>query len=147
MKHRIGFNRLDRRAGHRQGLEKKHGDLPLSLRADHHYQGEGLEVRRDAEKLLTRAKVDSVANRRIAGRRIHDEAVLAKLFKVLGPRYSTRPGGYTRILKLGRRRNDAAEMVILELVDRTIRERKTRGKKGETVAAEPEAEKTAKAGA
>jgi large subunit ribosomal protein L17 len=81
------------------------------------------EIRKTAEKLVTRAKEDSVHNRRIAARRIHDKAVLAKLFTVLGPRYQSRPGGYTRILKLGYREGDGSEIVILELVDRKIREK------------------------
>lgn len=149
MKHRIGFNRLDRRAGHRKALKR---NMVISLFRYERIittKAKALEVRRDAEKLVTRAKVDSVANRRIAARRIHDEAVLAKLFTVLGPRYVTRPGGYTRVLKIGKRRGDAAEMVILELVDRTIRERKKREKRGESASAQPqvETEKAATAGA
>jgi len=152
MKHRIGFNRLERRTGHRKALKR---NMVISLFRYERVittKAKALEVRRVAEKLVTRAKVDSVANRRIAARRIHDEAVLAKLFKELGPRYANRPGGYTRVLKLKRRHGDAAEMVILELVDRTIRERKPREKKGEAAAEgapKPEAEKaaTAKAGA
>jgi large subunit ribosomal protein L17 len=82
------------------------------------------EVRKTAEKLVTRAKEDSVHNRRIAAKRIHDKAILAKLFTDIGPRYRSRPGGYTRILKLGFREGDGGEVVILELVDRTIKEKK-----------------------
>lgn len=66
--------------------------------------------------MITRSRLDSVHNRRMIGRDIKDEAVLAKLFTDIGPRYVERPGGYTRILKLGPRPSDAAEMVILELV-------------------------------
>jgi large subunit ribosomal protein L17 len=84
----------------------------------HTTKAKALEVRRTAEKMVTRAKVDSVHNRRTVGKRIHDKAVLAKLFTEIGPRFQTRNGGYTRILKLGPRRGDAAEVVILELVDR-----------------------------
>jgi large subunit ribosomal protein L17 len=76
-----------------------------------------LEVRRFAEKLITRAKVDSVHNRRIASARLFDEGIVAKLFTDIGPRMKDRAGGYTRILKLGPRGGDAAEMVIFELVD------------------------------
>jgi large subunit ribosomal protein L17 len=71
-----------------------------------------------AEKLITRAKVDSVHNRRQVFRRITDEAILAKLFTDIGPRFKERQGGYTRILRMGERKQDAADMVILELVDR-----------------------------
>ncbi|MDR0569277.1 MAG: 50S ribosomal protein L17, partial [Spirochaetaceae bacterium] len=64
-----------------------------------------------------RAKVDSVHNRRIASSRLFDEGIVAKLFTDIGPRMKDRPGGYTRILKLGPRAGDAAEIVLLELVD------------------------------
>jgi large subunit ribosomal protein L17 len=77
------------------------------------------ELRPLAEKLITLARTDSVHARRLAFRQIADDALIAKLFGTLGPRFSTRPGGYTRILKLGARRGDAAEMAILELVERT----------------------------
>jgi large subunit ribosomal protein L17 len=77
------------------------------------------ELRPIAEKLITLAKNDSVHNRRQAARQVADDALIAKLFDTIGPRFSTRPGGYTRILKLGARRGDAAEMAILELVERT----------------------------
>jgi large subunit ribosomal protein L17 len=80
-------------------------------------KAKALEIRRSAEKLITRAKVDSVHNRRIASRRLFDEAMVAKLFTDIGPRMKDRPGGYTRILKLGPRYGDAAEVVLLELVD------------------------------
>jgi large subunit ribosomal protein L17 len=80
-------------------------------------KAKALEIRRSAEKLITRAKVDSVHNRRIASSRLFDEGVVAKLFTDIGPRMKSRAGGYTRILKFGERAGDAAEMVILELVD------------------------------
>jgi large subunit ribosomal protein L17 len=75
------------------------------------------EIRRTAEKLITRAKVDSVHNRRLASARLYDEGIVAKLFTDIALRMKERPGGYTRILKLGERLGDAAEIVILELVD------------------------------
>jgi large subunit ribosomal protein L17 len=78
------------------------------------------ELRPLAEKLITLAKNDSVHARRQAFRQVPDDALIAKLFDTLGPRFSTRPGGYTRIMKLGARRGDAAEMAILELVERTV---------------------------
>lgn len=77
------------------------------------------ELRPLAEKLITLAKNDSVHTRRQAFQVIPDNALIAKLFDTLGPRFSTRPGGYTRIMKLGARRGDAAEMAILELVERS----------------------------
>jgi large subunit ribosomal protein L17 len=76
-----------------------------------------LEIRRSAEKLITRAKVDSVHNRRIVSSRLFDEGMVAKLFTDIALRMKERPGGYTRIIKIGERYGDAAEVVILELVD------------------------------
>jgi len=76
-----------------------------------------LEIRRTAEKMITRAKEDTVHNRRIVSGRLYDEGIVAKLFTNIAPRMKDRNGGYTRILKLGERNGDAAEVVILELVD------------------------------
>jgi large subunit ribosomal protein L17 len=75
------------------------------------------EIRRSAEKLITRAKTDSVHNRRIVSSRLFDEGIVAKLFTDIAVRMKERPGGYTRIIKLGERPGDTAEVVILELVD------------------------------
>jgi large subunit ribosomal protein L17 len=103
-----------------------------------------LAVRRTAEKLITRAKTDSVHNRRIVSSRLYDEAVVAKLFTNIGPRMKERPGGYTRIIKLGERYGDAAEVVILELVDyilKTDEEKDKKAKKAEKKAVKKEKEK------
>lgn len=78
------------------------------------------ELRRVAEPLITLAKSDSVANRRLAFARTGDKSVVGKLFAEIGPRYAERPGGYTRILKCGYRAGDAAPMAFVELVDRTV---------------------------
>jgi len=78
------------------------------------------ELRRVAEPLITLAKNDSVANRRLAFSRTRDKAIVGKLFSEIGPRYQDRPGGYTRILKAGFRAGDAAPMAYIELVDRPI---------------------------
>jgi large subunit ribosomal protein L17 len=80
-------------------------------------KAKALEVRRAAEKMITRAKEDSVHNRRIVSSRLFDEGIVAKLFTNIAPRMKDRNGGYTRIIKLGERKGDAAELVILELVD------------------------------
>tara|TARA_B100000530_G_scaffold192191_1_gene122020 strand:- start:47 stop:388 length:342 start_codon:yes stop_codon:yes gene_type:complete len=80
------------------------------------------ELRRVAEPLITLAKRDSVANRRLAFSRTGSKAVVGKLFSELGPRYQDRPGGYTRILKCGFRVGDSAPMAFIELVDRPIPE-------------------------
>jgi large subunit ribosomal protein L17 len=95
------------------------------------------EVRRVAERLITRAKVDSVHNRRLVSAHLFDEGVVAKLFNDIGPRMKDRPGGYTRILKLGERYGDAAEIVILELVDyklkiEDVEEKKAKREKART---------------
>ena len=78
------------------------------------------ELRRIVEPLITRAKVDSVANRRLVFARIRDRESVAKLFSELGPRYRIRPGGYVRIVKCGYRCGDKAQMAYVELVDRPI---------------------------
>ena len=76
------------------------------------------ELRRAAEPLITRAKVDSVANRRIVFSRLRDRDAVTKLFNEIGPRFTKRPGGYTRILRCGFRPGDKAPMAYVELVDR-----------------------------
>jgi large subunit ribosomal protein L17 len=101
-------------------------------------RAKALAVRRSAEKLITRAKTDSVHNRRIVSSRLYDEGIAAKLFTVIAPRMKDRPGGYTRIIKLGQRPGDASEMVILELVDYVLKTSETEEKKAK------KAEKAAK---
>jgi large subunit ribosomal protein L17 len=75
------------------------------------------ELRPYAERLITLARRGDVHSRRLAARKIHDRNVLGKLFDDIAPRFSERPGGYTRILKLGNRKGDAADMSLIELVD------------------------------
>jgi large subunit ribosomal protein L17 len=99
------------------------------------------ELRPIAEKLITLAKNDSVHARRQAARQVPSDALIAKLFDTIGPRFSTRPGGYTRIMKLGARRGDAAEMAILELVERS--EEKTEKKADASAAKKAPAKKAA----
>jgi len=94
-------------------------------------KSKALEVRRMAERMITRAKDDSVANRRRIDRDIKDEAISAKLFLEIAPMFAERKGGYTRILKTGNRLGDAAEMVILELVEKTSKPDKKAEKKAE----------------
>jgi len=117
MKHKNGFNPLSRNASH---LRAMHRNMVTSLFKYERVtttHPKALEVRRTAEKLITRAKVDSVHNRREVAKFIQDDAILAKLFTEIGPRMKERAGGYTRVLKLGFREGDAAEVAILELVD------------------------------
>ena len=117
MKHKTGFNPLSRNSAHRRAMKRNMVTSLFKFERVTTTKPKALEVRRMAEKLITRAKVDSVHNRRQAARFIYDEAVLAKLFTDIGPRMKDRPGGYTRIMKLGFRNGDAAELAILELVD------------------------------
>ena len=102
------------------------------------------ELRPIAEKLITLAKNDSVHARRQAARQVPSDELIAKLFDTIGPRFSTRPGGYTRIMKLGARRGDAAETAILELVERSEEKTETKGdKKAEAAPAKKAAPKKA----
>jgi len=121
MKHRIGYNRIGRKAAHRKALVKNMVMQLYRYERIRTTKAKALEVRRRAEKLITRAKEDSVQNRRIAAKYIHEKEILAKLFTEIAPGYIDRPGGYTRILKLGYRKGDAAEMVLLELVGREVK--------------------------
>lgn len=117
MNHRSGFNALSRKTAHRKAMLR---NLVTSLFRSERItttKAKALEARRFAEKLITRGKVDSVHNRRQAARFLFDDAMVAKLFTDIGPRMKDRNGGYTRILKLGYRNHDNAEIVLLELVD------------------------------
>lgn len=118
MKHKIGFNSLSRRAGHRKALLRNMVTSLFKYERIQTTKAKAIEVRRVAERLITRAKIDTVHNRRIIQKHIYDEAILAKLFNEIAPRFSERPGGYTRMLKLGKREGDASEIVFLELVER-----------------------------
>jgi len=144
MKHRRGFNALERMSAHRKAL---HRNMVTSLFREERIsttKAKALAVRRTAEKLITRAKEDSVHNRRIVSSRLYDEGVAAKLFTVIAPRMKERAGGYTRIIKTGQREGDAAEMVILELVDyvlKTGEEEKKKAKKAEKSAKKKEEKK------
>ena len=129
MKHRMGFNRLGRNRSHRQALYKAMVHALFKYERIRTTQAKAKEIRRVAEKMISRARQDSVANRRLIARSIQDRTILAKLFTDIAPRFQTRPGGYTRILKLGQRYGDATEMVLLELVER--KERAPRRKKKE----------------
>jgi len=117
MKHKRGFNPLGMMSAHRKAMKRNMATSLFRLERIRTTKAKALEVRRMAEKLITRAKEDTVHNRRIVSSRLYDEAVVAKLFTDIAPRMKDRNGGYTRIIKLGERKGDAAEIVILELVD------------------------------
>jgi len=117
MKHKRGFNPLQRSSAHRKALHRNMVTSLLKHERIRTTKTKAMEIRRTAEKIITRAKEDSVHNRRIVSSRLFDEGVVAKLFTNIAPRMKDRNGGYTRVLKLGMRDGDAAEVVILELVD------------------------------
>ena len=124
MKHRIGFNALSRKGSERNALKRNMVTSLFRYERIETTKAKALEVRRMAEKMITRAKVDTVANRREIAKDIYDEDIVTKLFKEIAPLFAERKGGYTRILKTGYRQGDAAEMVILELVEKTKKEEK-----------------------
>jgi large subunit ribosomal protein L17 len=117
MNHKNGFNPLSRTSAHRRAMSRNMVTSLFRYERITTTQSKAKEVRKAAEKLITRAKVDTVHNRRTAAKFISDEKILNKLFTEIGPRMKERNGGYTRILKMGFRQGDAADVVILELVD------------------------------
>jgi large subunit ribosomal protein L17 len=117
MKHKIGFNKLNRTPAHRKAMLRNMATVLFKHERIVTTRAKAVECRREAEKMITRAKEDSVHNRREIAKSITDEAILAKLFTVIGPRMKERNGGYTRIMRIGMRKQDAADMVVLELVD------------------------------
>ena len=117
MNHKNGFNPLSRTSAHRRAMSRNMVTSLFRFERITTTSAKAKEVRKAAEKLITRSKVDTVHNRRIAAKFIQDEKILNKLFTELGPRMKDRKGGYTRILKIGFRQGDVADMVILELVD------------------------------
>ncbi len=118
MKHKIGFNKLNRTPAHRKAMLRNMTTVLFKHERIQTTRAKAIECRKMAEKMITRAKEDTVHNRRLIAEKIWDEAILAKLFKEIAPRMKTRNGGYTRILRVGMRNLDAADMVILELVDK-----------------------------
>ena len=118
MRHRESGRKLIRNSSHRKAMFR---NMAVSL-IEHEIIRTTLpkakELRRFAEPLITMAKIDNVAKRRLAFSRLRDRSIVTKLFNELGPRYKERPGGYLRILKCGFRTGDKAAMAIVELVDR-----------------------------
>lgn len=142
MNHKNGFNPLSRTTAHRRAMSRNMVTSLFRYERITTTKAKALEVRKAAEKLITRSKVDTVHNRRQAARYIQDETILAKLFTDIGPRMKDRAGGYTRVLKLGFRQGDAADMVILELVDYKL-DSGDKTEKKETKKAKEPAEKKA----
>lgn len=122
MRHRKSGRHLNRDSSHRKAMFRNMACSLLEHEVIKTTVPKAKELKRVAEPLITLAKNDSVANRRLAFSRIGSKAVVGKLFSELGPRYQERPGGYTRILKCGFRTGDAAPMAFVELIDRPLPE-------------------------
>lgn len=118
MRHRQSGRKLNRNSSHRKAMFRNMAASLLDHEVIKTTLPKAKELRRVAEPLITIAKSDSVANRRLAFNRLRDRDVVTKLFNELGPRYKDRPGGYLRILKMGFRSGDQAPMALVELVDR-----------------------------
>ena len=118
MRHRHGLRKLNRTSSHREAMLRNMCNSLITHEAIKTTVPKAKELRRVVEPLITLGKQPTLANRRLAFDRTRDRDVVAKLFDVLGPRYAARPGGYTRILKMGFRVGDNAPMAFVELVDR-----------------------------
>lgn len=118
MRHRKSGRQLHRNSSHRKAMFSNMASSLVRHEVIKTTLPKAKELRRVVEPLITLAKTDSVANRRLAFARTRDNEVVAKLFNELGPRFAARQGGYTRILKCGFRTGDKAPMAYIELVDR-----------------------------
>jgi len=118
MRHRKSGRQLNRNSSHRKAMFSNMAASLMRHELIKTTLPKAKELRRVAEPLITLAKKDSVANRRLAFSRLRDREIVTKLFNELGPRYQERPGGYLRILKCGLRAGDKAPMAYVELVDR-----------------------------
>ena len=120
MRHRVAGRKLQRTSSHRAALFRNMSAALIKHEQITTTTAKAKELRPYVEKLITLAKKGGLSNRRLAQSRLLDETQLRKLFDVLAPRYATRAGGYTRIVKAGIRASDAAAMAIIELVDRDV---------------------------
>ena len=118
MRHRHGLRKLNRTSSHRLAMLRNMCNSLITHEAIKTTLPKAKELRAVVEPLITLGKEPTLANRRLAFDRTRDRAVVTKLFNELGPRYKSRPGGYTRILKMGFRVGDNAPMAFVELVDR-----------------------------
>ena len=120
MRHGNGLRKLNRTSSHRKAMFQNMMNSLIEHEAIKTTLPKAKELRSIIEPMITLSKVDSVANRRLAFARLRDDASVTKLFTELGPRFKARPGGYTRILKMGFRQGDNAPMAYVELVDRPV---------------------------
>ncbi|UNK43352.1 50S ribosomal protein L17 [Luteimonas sp. S4-F44] len=118
MRHQKAGRKFNRTSAHREAMFRNMAASLIKNELIKTTLPKAKELRRVAEPLITLAKVDGVANRRLAFARLRDKAAVGTLFTTLGPRYQSRPGGYLRILKAGFRAGDNAPMAYVELVDR-----------------------------
>ena len=118
MRHGHGLRKLNRTSSHRLAMLRNMMNSLLTHETIKTTVPKAKELRRVVEPMITLAKTATVANRRLAFNRLRDRDVVVKLFDELGPRFAKRPGGYTRILKMGFRAGDNAPMALVELVDR-----------------------------
>jgi large subunit ribosomal protein L17 len=118
MRHRLGLRKLNRTSSHRLAMLRNMTVSLLRHEVIKTTLPKAKELRRVAEPILTLGKNPSLANRRLAFARLRDREMVTKLFDELGPRYATRNGGYSRILKFGFRKGDNAPMALIELLDR-----------------------------
>jgi large subunit ribosomal protein L17 len=118
MRHRHGLRKLNRTSSHRLAMLRNMCNSLITHEAIKTTVPKAKELRMAVEPLITLAKEPTLAHKRLAFDRTRDRDVVAKLFGELGPRYKARPGGYTRILKMGFRVGDNAPMAFVELVDR-----------------------------
>ena len=116
MRHRIAGRKLSRPTGHRISMLRTAVTDLLRYESVRTTEAKAREIRKLAEKVITRGRKGGLHDRRLVSAILTDEKVLKKLFDELGPRYQSRAGGYTRIVKLGPRKGDSAHMAILELV-------------------------------
>ena len=117
MRHRKSGRQLNRNSSHRKAMFKNMANSLFLHETIKTTLPKAKELRRVVEPLITKAKSDSVANRRHVFSKLRDDAIVAKLFTELGPFYKDRPGGYVRILKVGFRTGDKAPMAVVQLVD------------------------------
>jgi len=118
MRHRQSGRKLNRNSSHRKAMFRNMAVSLLQHEMIKTTLPKAKELRRVAEPLITMARTDTLAKRRLAFARLRDRGVVTKLFNELGPRYQARPGGYLRILKCGYRPGDKAPLAMVELVDR-----------------------------
>jgi large subunit ribosomal protein L17 len=140
MRHKVGQRKLHRTTSHRLAMLHNMVTSLLEHEAIRTTLPKAKEARALAERIITLGKRGGLANVRLAERTVRNRAILQKVFSEYKTRYATRPGGYTRIVRLGFRKGDGAEMALLELVDRPAKAVQAEGTEGAAQATEPKTE-------